>query len=204
MTKRQILFIIEIEKVRTVVINQLLATVEPGLGKLRVHLRDTLRPNTVVCLMPLRHRIQAGETVRNNDVVTAIELLRVITFPPFPLAVLLGQIVGIVADAGLIAGSIISVCRLEPVPGVRRVVAHAKAKSVGACCLGKVAHDVTPGSHIHRVPWLVLRVVVVEVVVMVGHTYEVSCANAFVQAYQLLRVELLCLPHRNEILHAKL
>ena len=106
-----------------------------------------------------------------------VEILRVQALPPLALAIRLGQpaVIGhvLVGSVGIIA-----IGHLEPMPGVRGMIADAETQAVFPGNLGPNADDVFHRADLGGVPWLVFGVVAIEVVVVIGQGHEVMGAGA--------------------------
>ena len=176
--------VVEVKEVGLVFLDQVHRAEAEILDVFRAGLRRLVapHPHVVRILGPLL-------IARRRRVLLAVELLRVESFPPLPLPLLLG-------DKRIARLASIFV----PRPGVRGVDAHAEAHAGVARSLCPSADDVLLRTHVDGVPRLVLRVEVVEVVMMVRHRENVARAHALVERDQLVGLPVLRLPQGCEVL----
>ena len=186
--------VVVVDEVRLIRVHQVLATQIPGARELGVHGRDLFVPLGVVELVPGIGVGDGLDAVGHDQVAAGVKLLRIEALPPLALAVGPGQVVRIVADALHRPLGVVGVSGLQPVPGVRGVVGHRNAQAVRPRDFGVRADDVLLRPDLHRVPVVEARVVVVEVVVVVGQRGEILCAGGDVQVHQLFRLPVLRLP----------
>ena len=104
-----------------------------------------------------------------------VELLRIKAFPPFALAVFLGQH-SVIRHALQRPGCVAAAAGLIPAPGVSRVNAHTERKVILAASLSPLAYDVAHRSYPGGIPFLITTVIKVEVVVMVGKSHKIAGA----------------------------
>ena len=186
--------VVEVENVRVILVDEVLAAQEPLLGERGVHRRRVLIPDAVVLLVPLVHRLDAGQAIGDLDVRPRIEFLWIEAVPPLAGAVRLRQPRRVISDARERAFSVVAVGRLEPVPRMRRVVADTELQPLRACDLAHVPTMSFFGPDVDRVPGMVPGIERVEVVVVVGQAEEIFRAGAFVERHQLLGFPALGLP----------
>jgi hypothetical protein len=184
----------EVQDVRLILVDQILAPEKPVLRERWVVCRRSLGPNTVMLFVPGLHLFDGGDAIGCNHVAARVELLGVQPLPPLALAIGLGQARGVVAHTALRPLGVIAISDLEPVPGVRRVVAHAEAQTVSPRDLCPGSNDVPLGADVDGVPGMVLRGIGVEVVVMIGEGEEVLGPGALIQSHQPLGFPALRLP----------
>ena len=161
-------------------------------------------PLAIVGVVPGILRSDCVEAVGYDKIAAGVELLRVVALPPLPCTVSFGQRVRVVAHVGHGSGGVVSVRSLEPVPGVRAVVADAEPHAVGARDTCPCADDVAHGTDARRVPPVITRGVVIEVIVMVGERKEVLCTGGLVQLHQLFGLPLIDLPQVIDLHEAEL
>ena len=153
----------------------------------------------VVFPMPGFGVLDGLQIVWHRDAQPAVKVLRIQSLPPLALAIGLGERRGVVGHSRERAFDIVTVGGLEPVPGVRGVVADAEAQAVGAGNLRPGADNVLLGADVDGVPGLVLRVVGVEIVVVIGERDKVFRAGPLVEGHQFLRLPFLGLPEVVEL-----
>ena len=105
--------IVEVKDIGTILVDQILAAEEPLFSEPGIHRRRVFVPDAIVLVVPIVHRLDAGDTVRDHDVAPGVEVLRIETFPPFALAVIFRQPCRIVTLAGVRSFGVVSVCGLE-------------------------------------------------------------------------------------------
>ncbi len=186
--------IVEIEKIRAVLVDQVQAAQLPLQRIGGIVRRRGLDPLAVVRRVPVVHGLEAGDPIRDHHARAGIELLRIQALPPLALAVGLGQAKGVIALAGQGAFRVVAIGCLPPVPGMGRVVADAEAQACIPRHLGPGPDDVAPGPHPQGVPGVMFRRPGVEVVVVVGQGHEILRARGLVEPHQRLWVPVLGLP----------
>src|SRR5262249_43967088 len=83
-------------------------------------------------------------------------------------------------------------------------LADAEPKPVFSRGFLERSNNVLPRSHLDRVPTIVLRIPQIEIIVMHAHADEVLRAGFLIQADQMVGIELVALPCRNDVLEAEL
>src|SRR5262249_42877841 len=119
-------------------------------------------------------RIPAPDELRTRLVVLRVQLPRVEAIPPLTLAVGSGQR-PVVRNADQRSLLVRALCGFVPRPRSRAVNAHAKAQPVVPRGSRPGADQVLLRADRDRIPLLISRVEIVEVVVMVGQSHEVLC-----------------------------
>ena len=116
-------------------------------------------------------------SVSARRMVLRVVVLRIESLPPKPLAVGLGHL---------------------------PIVRHAGQRARSAHRLGPTADDVLLRPTGHAVPWLVLRIIQVEVVMVDGHGREILRSGPLVERDEVFRIPVLGLPFVDHILETKL
>src|SRR6266702_195419 len=135
-------------------------------------------------LMPLFNRGDVMQPVGHFEIRSGVQVLWVKSLPPFSLAVFAAQYCGVITYPSQRPFAVVAVGRLEPMPGMRRVIADAKAQSGMACRLGPNAHDVLLRSDVYGVPRMMCGVERVEIVVVIGKRDEVPGARVAIELHQ--------------------
>jgi len=104
----------------------------------------------------------------------------------------IGAVVGHALERAFLVGS---VGVLEPTPASGQVRAHAEAQAVALAGRPPHANEVFLRPHVAGVPAVVTRIPAVEVVVIHGVGYHVSGPGLLQSPHQIVRVEMLGLPH---------
>src|SRR6185312_3389344 len=130
--------------------------------------------------VPLPHCGGTSQALRQHHIRAGVQLLRVEALPPLAASIGFREFRGIVADACERALPVITVCRLEPMPGVSGVVTDAEAQSVSSSYLGPPSHEVLARPDVDCVPRMMLRIEGIEVVVVIGERDEVLRAGCLV------------------------
>ena len=138
-----------------------------------------------------------------HGVLLLIEHLRVETFPPLALAVLLAE-VAVVVDTHLVALHIKALGGFEPRPRMVGMERDAQRQSHLLGGSGPLGEDVALGTDVHRVPGLVLGVPQVVVVVVVAQHEEILCSAAFVALHESHGIPFLGLEEWQDVLVAEL
>ena len=117
-----------------------------------------------------------------------VKVHRIHPFPPFSFSVAdrLERIVGHAFFRTVLVAGVTHRHELAPSPGRRGVKPDAKTHSMLARGFFPGADNVHLGTDIHRIPRLISRIPVVEIVVMIAHRHEVARAHFDVQIHQLI------------------
>ena len=138
-----------------------------------------------------------------DGVVLRIQFLRVDAIPPQAFAIGLGQF-AIVRNARQRPGLVASLGLFIPAPGARRMHADSELHAGLAGELRPYPHNVFLRPGVHRIPRLIFRVEIVEVVMVIGHRNQELRASAFEPLDQRGRIPLLRLPFVDNVLEAEL
>ena len=186
--------IVEIQQVGIVAVYQVLAALVPLPHEDRIVERRILVPDPVMGGVIIQRRLGRLDAVGHRHRGAAVEFLRVQALPPFALAVILAELPAVIAFAGARAFGIVIVGALEPVPGMGGMVGNTELQAPRPRRLGPAGNKVALGAHARAVPGMEARIVVVEIVVMVGQCHEVFRAGPGIEINQLLGPPVLRLP----------
>ena len=121
-----------------------------------------------------------------------VQILRVVTFPPFSFSVRLRQLT-------------VEVLRtFHPRPRMRGMDAHTQRQTIFLTSRSPFAHDIPFRPHVHGVPRLVLTVPKVEIIVVITQSHEITCPYALIETNQRIRFPLFRLPFVNHILETEI
>ena len=152
---------VKIQDIRIVAVDNVQCTViEVGYILLRRH-AGPFSP----CPLAMNHTVVPA--IFTQRMILGIQVLRVISFPPFAFPVCFGQL-PIVRDAFLRTDCVVALSGLIPCPRMVGMQADTKWKAIFAGRLLPLCQHITFRSHIHGIPRLVLTVPKVEIIMMIA------------------------------------
>src|SRR3979490_449323 len=124
------------------------------------------------------------QPVGHLEIRTGVKILWVKSLPPFSLAVFAAQYRRVITYSGQWPFAVVAVSGLKPMPGMRGVIADAKAQSGLARRFGPDAHDVLLRTDVYGVPRMVCGIERIDIVVMVCKRDEIPGACLAVELHQ--------------------
>ena len=134
--------------------------------------------------------------------ILGIQILRVVTFPPFTFTVFFHQS-SIVMNVFFVTIRVSKAGRFVEKPGVSGVESDAEAKPVLTHSFFIFSDNIPVRTHIDRIPGLVLAVPEVHVVVMISHCHEIPRTGSFVKFYDSFRIPFFSLPLVDYVLESE-
>ena len=176
-----------------------------GIERTIVEISDELlRGNSgPVCPVPLLVDGSIPPGPLAHGMLLLVELLRVEAFPPFALAIFLGEMT-IVVDARFRAVQVVALRRFIPRPCMIGVEGDAQRQASLLRCLRPLIEDIALRTDVLRVSGLILRVPEVVVVVVIAQHEEILCTTTLVACDEFVGIPFLCLEERQHILEAEL